>query len=458
MVNSMKRLSILLALIILQINSICIHSQSVTILIGGTLIDGTGSSPLMNAVVILEGSKITNVGTLKTIKIPNGARIIDVKNKFILPGLIDTHLHLELAGLSDVGELPKSYETTEELWKLVIINARLNLMSGFTTVRDLGSTGLVFKLRDEINSNKIVGPTIIAAGMQLVKKDSSAYMDNSFLEYDGIEDARSKVIYLKKLGAEVIKIRLTKSRVIPSLQEVETIVNEAHKNGLKATVHTDVPADELVQLAIDAKADGIEHNAPLRSKKDSVLLQMKNNGMSLMAGGGHFFIQRIDTTCIIDSLDLPQLKCFNKEILDSLHSGIDSLHRQTKIMKKNGWSASQRQKSFTDEIMRARKSGVLLVFGTDCGASGMIHGEQYKALHGESQMGSSTMEAILMATRDAAIAIDRNKNIGTVKAGKDADLIVVNENPLLDLRNLKKLFYVIKKGIVYNPADLKIIE
>ncbi len=255
-------------IIFFQIGLTYINVQSQIVLSGGTLIDGNGNAPITKAVIIIEGERITKIGTIETIKIPEGANVINVNGKFILPGLIDTHLHLEMAGLSDVGNLPKKYESPDELRNLIITNSRLDLMGGFTTVRDLGSTDMVFRIRDEINSNKLVGPTIIAAGMQLVKKDPEAQPYNEFLEYDGIDDTRDKVRYLQKLGADVIKIRLTKMRIIPSLEEVKAIVNEAHSLGLKATVHTDVPADELVQLAIAAKVDGIEHNAPLRSKNE----------------------------------------------------------------------------------------------------------------------------------------------------------------------------------------------
>jgi imidazolonepropionase-like amidohydrolase len=84
----------------------------------------------------------------------------------------------------------------------------------------------------------------------------------------------------------------------------------------------------------------------------------------------------------------------------------------------------------------------------------MMHGEQYKALYGESRMGSSAKEAILMATRDAAAAIGKGDELGTVQAGKNADLILVNADPLVDLRNLYQVFRVIKAGIVYDPAEL----
>ena len=181
---------------------------------------------------------------------------------------------------------------------------------------------------------------------------------------------------------------------------------------------------------------------------------MAHNKISLMAGAGHFYIQRIDSTELIDNFDNAQRHLFPDIILSALHSAIDSLHRQTNQMKKSGWSAEQRKESFIKEIQHARKEGVLLVFGTDCGANGMIHGEQYKALYGETQLGSSAMETILMATRDAALALGELDKLGTIQEGKFADLIIVNSDPLVDIRNLNQVFRVIKAGFVYDPTEL----
>jgi imidazolonepropionase-like amidohydrolase len=421
---------------------------------GGTLIDGTGKAPFTNAVVLVEGNRIAKVGTPETVRIPQGARIIDAAGKFILPGLIDTHLHLEMVGLSDVGELSPEWSKPEKLRQLVRTNALLNLASGFTTIRDLGSSDLVLQVRDAINTGRLVGPRIVAAGMQLVKKDSTAQIEPSFLEYDGPDSARAKVRYLAALGVNVIKIRLTHSRPIPVLEEVKAIVEEAHRLGLRATVHTDVPADDLVKLAIDAGADGIEHNAPLRSRDEHILNLIAEKRMSLMAGSGAFWLQRIDTTRLIDAFDPGEIAVFREDVLSALHLGIDSLHKQTQQMKNSGWDSRQRQTSFISDVQRARKAGVLLVFGTDCGAYGMMHGEQYKALYGEGKMGSSAMEVILMATCDAAKALGKGNDLGTIEPGKLADLIILNGNPLIDLRNLRQVFRVIKDGVAYDPAGL----
>jgi len=449
-----KRLLIVAIFISIQIAGLSGRDRAPIVISGATMIDGTGRPPVPDITVIIAGDRISKVGPSGSLAIPPGARVIDGSGKFILPGLIDTHVHLEMVGLADIGTLPAEWNAPDKLAKLVALNARLDLIAGFTTVRDMGSSDIVLKVRNQVNSGKLLGPRIFASGMQLVKRSAEAPSEAMFLEYDGTESARTGVRHLAAIGVDVIKIRLTRQRPVPSLDEVRAIVEEAHRLGLRATVHTDVPADDLVRLAIDAGADGIEHNAPLRSQIAGTLARMAQGKMSLMAGAGAFYVQRIDSTGLIDGLDQAQTRLFPADILSALHAGIGSLHDQTLEMTGSGWSAAQRQASFSQEIQRARNAGVLLAFGTDCGAYGMVHGEQYKALFGETRMGSSAMEAILMATRDAAAALGKADELGTIRQGLLADLIVVDADPLKDLRNVHLIHRIIKGGSVYDPAEL----
>ncbi len=450
----MKRRLIGLWIVLLVAVPVIPQQKTPLYITGGTLIDGKGGPPLPQAVVIVDGERITVVGRQSALKIPPGAKIIDATGKYLLPGLIDTHVHLEYVGLSDVGELPAVWDSPDKIKELIMINARLDLIGGITTVRDLGSTALVLQVRDEINAGKIAGPRILAAGMQLVKTTPGAAKVGMFLDYDGPDDARAKVRRLASSRVDLIKIRLTHQRAVPSLEEVRAIVDEAHKLGLRATVHTDVPADDLVRLAVDAGADGIEHNAPLRLKDDALLGEIARKGMTVMAGSGEFYVQRFEDAGLGDPIGQAAIRLFPDGVVSALRQGAAVLRKQTAQMKASGWDAEQVRAGFIRETDRARKAGVLLIFGTDAGAFLAIHGEEYKALYGETRMGSTAMEAILMATRDAAKALGKEREIGTVEAGRLADLIIVEADPLGDLRNLRNLYRVIKGGVVYDPAGL----
>lgn len=415
---------------------------------GGTLIDGTGRAPIPDVVILIEGDRIRSVGNHESVRIPRDAQIIHAHGKFILPGLIDCHCHLEDVGLGDLGELPAEWVTPAKLRELILDDARLDLAGGVTTVRDVGSTPLLFKVREEIESGKFPGPRVIAAGQQLVKKAPNACMDASFLEYDGADDARQQVLHLVALGADLIKVRLTNQRPLPSLEEVRAIVTEAHHLGRRVTVHTDVPASEAVQLAIDAGVDGIEHNAPLRAG-DAVLRQMAAKHMFLGTGMGGFYVQRSPTADPSSMVDASARRVFPPVVVSALEKAAVALQQQTAEMKKQGWNFEEALGRGARGMQQARRARVLLGFGTDCGAELMIHGQQYKALYGETQMGSSPMEAILMATRDAARILGRENDLGTVERGKFADLIILDRNPLDDLRNIGKLHAVMKGGKLY---------
>lgn len=454
MAVKMKRHAIWPGILLLGMTPIVAQEQASLVIKGATLIDGRGGPPLKDAVVIIEGDRIMSVGRQDAGRFKPGSTIIDATGKYLLPGLIDMHVHLEEIGLSDIGELPSAWASPEKTKALIKINARLALIGGVTTVRDLGSTELVLQIRDEIDAGAIPGPRVFAAGRQLVKKTAGAKPVNMFLDYDGAEDARAKVRQLAAARVDLIKIRLTHQRALPSLEEVRAIVDEAHRLGLRATAHTDVPADDLVRLAIDAGADGIEHNAPLRVKDEAWLGEMARNGMTLMAGSGEFYVQRFEDPGLGDPVGPAATLLFPDDVAAALRRGADTLRNQTARMRTSGWDPGQVRTRFIREAARARQAGMLLIFGTDAGAYLAIHGEEYKALYGETKMGSSAMEAILMATRNAARALGKEKDIGTIEAGKLADIVIAEADPLEDMRNLRRLYRVVKSGVVYDPAEL----
>ena len=422
------------------------------ILEGATLIDGTGRAPLACAVILIERDRIRAVGECGAVRIPRGARIVDATGKFILPGLIDCHCHLDSVGVGDLGDLPEEWATPAKLRELILDDARLDLAGGVTTIRDMGSSPLLFKVREEIESGKFLGPHVIAAGQQLVKKSPNAYVDPSFLEYDGPEDAREKVRYLVSLGADWIKVRLTSQRPMPNLEELRAIADEAHGLKRRVTAHTDVPANEAVQLAIDAGLDGIEHNAPLRAG-EAALRAMAAKHMFVVAGIGDFYIQRVaseDADLVGDSARrvLPPV------VISALEKAGVALRQQTADLRKQGWSLEETLSRGVRGMNDARRAGVLLGFGTDCGADLVIHGQQYKALYGETLAGSSPMEAILMATRDASRILGLESELGTVEPGKLADLVILDADPLADLRNVKRIHAVVKSGRFYDRKQL----
>jgi len=414
-------------------------------LIGGWLIDGNTPLPFENPVILIAGNKIKAVGRLGRVRIPTGVNVIDVQGKFILPGLIDAHAHLEGLGL---GERDAEFtDTPEKLRHVILQNARLDLFSGVTSVRDCGSSELVLRLREQIEAE---GPRLFASGPQFVKRDPTQPSLPLFLEYDGAKDARRKVREQIAKGIDFVKVRLTRQRPLPTLEELLAIVNEAHRAGLKVAVHVDAPHDEAVRLAVMAGADTIEHMAPLRTYDDRLLLEMARRNIILVPTLYQIQAQRVDPLERNDE-DLIEPPLHNRlpaEILQALTQRAALWRRNVLEWRTRGYDPKRTLREAFRSLTRARLLGVKVALGPDTGSDLIPHGRFYKELVLYANMGISPIEVIQMATRLGAEALGREKELGTIEPGKLADLIVVDGDPLLDPEALRHVVLVIKDGRV----------
>ena len=153
-------------------------------------------------------------------------------------------------------------------------------------------------------------------------------------------------------------------------------------------------------------------------------------------------------------IDEPARRVFAPIVVSALEKAAMALQQQTAEIRREGWNAKEARTRGVRGMQQARRAGLLLGFGTDCGAELAIHGQQYKAMYGETEMGSSPAETILMATRDAAKILGREKELGTVEPGKLADLIILDADPVADLRNVGRIHAVMKGGKLSNRDEL----
>jgi imidazolonepropionase-like amidohydrolase len=436
-------------------------------LIGGWLIDGNTPLPLENPVILIAGNRIKAVGRLGRVRIPPGVTVIDVQGRFILPGLIDAHAHLEGLGL---GERDAEFtDTPEKLRQVIVQNARLNLLSGVTSVRDCGSSELVLRLRDQIEAE---GPRLFAAGPQLVKRgagvpprgDPGAPSSPLFLEFDGVKEARRKVREQIAKGIDLVKVRLTRYRVspaisgsrgdtespLPTLEELSAIVAEAHRAGLKVAAHIDVPYDEAVRLAVMAGVDTIEHMAPLRTYDDRLLLEMARRNIILVPTLYQIQAQRVDPLekSEEEMIEPPLQTRLPPEILHALAQRAALWRRTVLEWRARGYDPKRALREAFRSLLRARLLGVRIALGPDTGSDLVPHGRLYKEIALYASMGIPPIEAIQMATRVGAEVLGREKELGTIEPGKLADLIVVEGDPLLDPEALRNVVFVIKDGRV----------
>jgi imidazolonepropionase-like amidohydrolase len=387
-----------------------------------TLIDGTGREPIANAVIVVDGEKIAAVGQEGQVTQPPG-EVINLAGKTVLPGLLNMHEHLELRrGLGAWQE--KVAQSDNWAMMRAVRNALLCLQEGVTTVRDLGSRrDLNLALKRGIEEGMIIGPRMVTCGQPLVMTGGHGW--EICTEADGPDEARKAARQQLKAGADLIKAMASGgyiSYIKPgqdqpwssqlTVEEMRAAFEEAKKAGKKTTVHAHPPA--AIRAAIEAGVDCIEHG---------VLLDKET--AELMASKGIFLVPTL------------------AESWEMAEHGLE-LGRPAWLVEASKAELDSRLERFAYAV----DAGVKIAMGTD------VAGSPAREIELMAKGGLSSMEAIVAATRNGAELIDMGDQIGTIEAGKLADLTVVDGNPLEDLLDLAKVELVFKGGTLYRPQYL----
>src|SRR5215212_145881 len=394
-----------------------------TLLKNITLIDGTGNPPINDAILRIRDGKIVYAGPASDSSDTNEDLLLDLQGQFILPGLIDTHVHL-----SGSGEADSQFRAEDGVMALKILsNAQKNLAAGITTVRDLGGWNeLEFVVRDWVKRGEFAGPRMCLAGRFISITESGAdYYEGMYRVADGINEIRRAVREQVKHGADLIKIGVTGAVLVENgvpgathfnQDEIDALVQEAEKFGRRVAAHAH-GADGILK-AIQAGARTIEHGTFLY--KDPTAIQ-------LMAELGIFLV--------------PTLKV-GWDIMLAKDSNIPEW-----ILEKNKATQGEAELS----LKMAYETGVPIAMGSDVGTPLNYHGRNGLEIYWMHRAGMSAMDAIHSATGNAASALGWDAWMGTLEAGKVADLIVLDANPLDDLRILadkNHLQFVMKDGMI----------
>ena len=398
-----------------------------TVLIkAGRLVDVRSGRVLTDQAILIEGDRIKQVGPAQSIQVPAGARVIDLSNATILPGLIDCHTHLTLepgqTGYESLGiSIPR-----EALFG--VKNAKLTLEAGFTTVRNVAAHGYTdVALRDAINAGDVPGPRIDAAGPAIGV--TGGHMDNSLLapEYhhssesvaDGVPALIAKVREQVKYGADVIKIAATGGVLSKgdspeatqfSDEEIRAVVAEAHRLGRKVAAHAHGAAG--IKQAVMAGVDSIEHGSFI---DDEAIRLMKEKG-----------------TYLVPTLYLADWFIENYQRLRVPAFMVEKAKVVMPAARQN--------------IARAFKAGVKVAFGTD--AAVYPHGLNAREFAVMVKLGMTPMQSIQAATVNAADLLGWSDRVGSIEAGRFADIIAVNGDPIADVTVLEHVAFVMKSGQV----------
>jgi len=396
------------------------------------MFDGTTDTMVNDAVVIVEGTTIKAAGS--RLPVPPGAKVIDLGDATLLPGFIDAHTHL-----SDEGSDDWNADTVAGLRRTVAESAlrastfaRRTLMAGFTTVRDVGSSDYIdVGLRNAIAAGSIVGPRMLVAVHALGARgghcDNGGYPYQRFGAETGIQDGiasgpdqfRDAVRFQVKYGADVIKVcatggvlSLSDSVDAPQITqaEMDALVDEAHRLGRRAAAHAH--GAEGAKVAIRAGIDSIEHGSFL--DEDAVRM-MKEKG-----------------TYLVPTLMAGEYAAGRATVR----------HYPPEIAAKAAAAVAARSAAFK----RALDAGVKIAFGTDSGVS--PHGLNAQEFALLAQNGMSTAAA-LRTTGTAAALLGLEKTIGTLQAGKQADIVAVPGDVMKDIKATERVRFVMKGGTVY---------
>lgn len=371
----------------------------------GRLLDGKSPSLVSDAVILIDGDRIAAVG--RGLKIPAGAEVIDLSRATVLPGLIDTHTHLTYHYDTEQNEKPAVTAI------YAAENARLTLGAGFTTVRNLGAgDGIDFDLRHSIDKGAGPGPRIQASGAPLTR---SRQPDTNSDLSERIAGIREFVRRQIAAGADAIKIFVTPGAgggdvLLYTEEEIKAVVEEASKAHLKVAAHAH--ATEGIKAAIRAGVASIEHGSKLDD--EAIKLMIEHH------------------TALVPTLYLP-----NHYLA----------HRDRFNFNEARWQALDQLRNLTaNNFRKALAAGVWIVMGSDAVAG--LHGENAKEIEWMVKAGMTPAEAIRAATADAAQLMGWQERVGTIEAGRFADLIAVEGDPLKDITELQRVKFVMKGGMV----------
>ena len=418
-------------------------------LVGGTLIDGFGGAPIRNSVILIQGERITRVGTVGTLPIPAGAEVISTEGMSVLPGLWDMHVHLMINGHSDYDHWDRTYLP---LLERVIMpsSAHQLLLAGVTSARDLGAPlAASIAVRDAINAGRIPGATIYVSGPFLQHRP---YPGTEAFRWgvNGPADGREKVRTLKRAGVDVVKL-IDQDEM--TMEEVRAIVDEAHRLGLPVVAHSHRP--EEIRRGLIAGVDNFEHTGLATSPEypeDIVALLRARTARG--AAGPLFW------TPTIEGLFNYEYIRDNPEAIDdtSWHLGLpDSIIADIRRSLTHPERLSyfqitpSRRPTLTRKFQQLRESGAVLLIGTDAGIPMKFHSQAtWKELDiWVNRLGVDAMTAIRAATYWPSVAMKVDRDVGTVSEGKYADIIAVRGDVLRYINLLQRVDLVIKHGTRY---------
>jgi imidazolonepropionase-like amidohydrolase len=403
--------------------------SGVTAIRAGKMFDAKAGKMVENQVILVHGDQIQQVGG--NLPIPQGAKVIDLSKATVMPGFIDAHVHLTMAaGHSGPAGLTISVPRSALIGAR---NARVTLMAGFTTVRNLGAEGFSdVALRDAINDGDVIGPRMQVSGPMI--SITGGHGDNSILPFeyhatgdgvaDGPDELRHRVRENIKYGADVIKFAASGGTMSKgdnplleaySPEEMQVLISEAHRQGRKVATHAHSAL--AIKDAVRAGVDSVEHGIFL---DDEGIALMKQHGTYLVPTSFPLF-------WYMDNMASMHLPKYTED--------------KIKIVLPIGKAS----------MTNAFKQGVKVALGTDAGVypHGLNGGEFWTMV----KLGLTPAQALQAGTVNAADLMGWTDQVGSIEPGKFADIVAVNGDPMANIEILEHVDFVMKGGVVYKGGE-----
>lgn len=420
-----------------------------------SVVDIDGRTVLRNTRVLLEKGRIKQIGSAEQIPLPSDAEVIDGEGKTLLPGLIDAHIHLGLSG-----KLEGLYRSffVESLEKSMERNAKLTIESGVTTVREMPDYfEASFELKRAVEEGRVLGPKIIASGRAIARRGGYFGWPAFGLLCASPQDVSNSIDYNLNKGADFIVIPTPNSTLYRegerdmSERLLQAAVEDAHSREAEITAHVMWP--DGADMGVGAGVDGLEH-------MPSIMEPIKNSLVDKILREGTYVIPTIfmytnynaiaQDPKIIENTEYKKqfgrsykiVQNYAQEISGYATSEDADLRHTRKILDDSV------SKYFKSNFLKMVNAGATVGIGTGAGDLLMPHGWISRELEKYVEYGMSPMEAIVAATYTNAFILNKEQEIGRVKRGLKADLLIVDGDPTVDIKDIRKVDMVFKDGVL----------
>jgi len=434
-------------------------AESISAYIGATVIDGTGGAPIEDAAIVLRGNRIAAVGPASGTAIPEGAQVVDVSGKWIIPGLIDAHVHFYLTAslytrpdFIDLRTIRPYTDVIRRVERELDKTFARYIASGVTGAVDVGGPFANFEVRararelDRAPRVAVAGPLLATVSPQSIPDD-----DKPIIAIESPEQARREVARQLEYDPDLIKIWFVHPRpdLGPDLAWVRAVIEASHAAGIPVVAHA--TQRRVARALVDAGVDILAHSIDDAPVDEPLLQAMREKNIvyttTLVVHEGYeeVFSRNVSLSGIERRFGDPV--------------SIESWQRLAALPRAlvPPWIYKRPMAPLNPmmgkNLKRVHEAGVTVAAGSDAGNIGTLHGP---AIHRELELmvtegGLTPMAVIVAATRGSAEVLGRSDDVGTVEAGRLADFVVLDADPLADIRNTRHIHRVIKDGNIYDP-------